>query len=207
MATATLTKPNIAASNGNFHWTVEKLYRAFDANVFDEPKRIELVEGSLWEKEKVNPPHANTTERIARRFRATLEPAFQVREEKPVSLSADTEPIPDVAVVIERNHEYSQRHPGSQDILLLVEVADSSVERDTGEKALLYARAGIADYWVSLVGMRQLWVYRNPTENGYAETLRLDENDTISLLAAPDVEISVRALLTPAVVASPIPND
>ena len=73
--------------------------------------------------------------------------------------------------------------------------ADASVERDTGEKAFLYAQAGITDYWVSRLNQRQVWVYRNPASDGYPEPLRLGETDSISPLAAPEVVIPVRDLL------------
>ena len=73
--------------DSRYHWTVDAFYRAVSAGVFDEPKRLELVNGELWEKEPVNPPHASLTERIARIFRRVFEPEFVVREEKPFHLT------------------------------------------------------------------------------------------------------------------------
>lgn len=201
--TTTLISP--VPNPGRFHWTVDVFYRAIDAGVFDEPKRMELVKGELWTKEIVNPPHAITTRRIARLLRGIFEPDFFVSEEKPVHLSTDGEPIPDASVARGNEAVYAARHPTNAETILVVEVADTTVARDTGEKALLYAQAGIPEYWVSLINERDLFVYRNPTESGYDEPLRLTENDTVHPLARPDVEIAVRELLA-LVPSEPLPQ-
>lgn len=183
------------SGNGYFHWTVDTFYRAIAADIFDEPKRLEVVHGELWEKEKVNPPHARVTDRFARLFRATLEPTFWVMEEKPLHIAFDTEPIPDIQVIQGNIDDFETRHPRPDEVRLLIEVADTTAARDTGPKALLYAQAGIEDYWVMLINPRELWVFRNPTEEGYAPPLRLTEADTISPLAAPHIVIAVRDLV------------
>jgi Uma2 family endonuclease len=186
---------------------VNTFYRAIAGGVFDEPKRLELVNGELWEREPVNPPHAALTRRILRLFRNLFEPGFLVVSEQPLHLTNDGEPVPDVYVAIGSEEDYEDRHPTSEEARLVVEVADSSVERDTNEKSLVYARAGIQDYWVSLVGARQLLVYRNPSSEGYPEPLRLNEYDTIRPLSAPEVEIPVHELLSRAsVAAGPAPD-
>lgn len=180
---------------GRYHWTVEAFYRAIAAGVFDEPSRIEVIHGELLEKEKVNPPHATVTVRIMRRFRADFEPEFCVREEKPIRIAFDGEPVPDITVVNGSDEDYEAMHPRPEDVALLVEVADSTESYDTVDKALLYAQAGIADYWVSLVRRRELWVFRNPTPDGYADPIHLREGDTISPLFAPGIVLEVRDLI------------
>lgn len=193
--TVTLQRPQ-KPWNGKYHWTVDTFYRAIAAGVFDEPNRLELIRGELWEKEIVNPPHAAVTGRIARLCRRLFEPEFTVCEEKPIHIDSDGEPIPDITVVTGTPETYETRHPAPEEVRLIVEVADSSVTRDTQDKALLYAQAGIHDYWVSLVNERQLLVHRNPTSNGYAgDPLRLRAEDTVSPLFAPNVIIAVADLL------------
>ncbi len=185
-------------NGGRYHWTVDRLYRATAAGVFDEPNRLELIDGDLREKEKVNPPHAIATVRTARRLRALFEPSRCVREEKPIHLDFDGEPVPDVLVADGSDEDYATNHPVPRSTRLIVEVADTSVTYDTGDKAILYAQAGIADYWVLLVNPRELLVYRNPTPDGYdGEPQRLHEGDTVSPLFAPDVTIAVANLLPP----------
>lgn len=178
-----------------YHWTVDSFYRAIAAGVFDEPKRLELVHGDLWEKEEVNPPHANLTEDIARLLRGILEPQSWVREEKPLHIANDGEPVPDILVATAEARQNRQSHPTNAEAVLVIEVADATVTHDTGEKAVLYAQAGIADYWVSVVGERVLLVFRNPTPNGYPPPLRLTDADTISPLAAPNITLDVRDLV------------
>ena len=193
------TQPAISYRGGNFnyrfHWTVDTFYRAVDAGVFDEPNRLELVRGDLWEKEPLNPPHATGMRRTYHTLRRLLESDFMLDTEKPLHLANDAEPVPDVSVTIGSVDDYEERHPTPDDIRLLVEVADTTVERDTGEKALLYAQAGIQDYWVLLVQNRELLVFRTPTLEGYGSVVRLTEVDAIAPLAAPHVTISVRDLL------------
>ncbi|MBC8101282.1 MAG: Uma2 family endonuclease [Cytophagales bacterium] len=186
---------HVRASNNRFHWTVDTFYRAVDAGVFDEPKRLELVYDGLREKETANPPHAATTRRVSRHVQGLFEPQFIVHEEKPVRLGNDTEPLPDIAVVSGADEDYELRHPNAQDVILLIEVADTTTDYDTGEKARMYARSGVNDYWVVLISQRELVVFRSPTTEGYASQMRLTETDSIALLAAPDITISVRDLL------------
>lgn len=194
MSTPTLTRP-VAGRNGRFHWTVDTFYRAIGAGVFDEPKRLELVNGELWEKEPVNPPHAALTRRIFRLLRRLLEPTLLVIMEQPLHLTNDGEPHPDVYVAVGSEEDYETRHPTSEEARLVVEVADATVERDTTEKALLYARAGIPEYWVSVIPTRELRVYRGPTPDGYPEPTVLRDGDTVHPLAAPEIEIAVGELL------------
>lgn len=177
------------------------MYRAIDAGVFDEPKRLELVHGEIWEKEVVNPPHSLITEVIARLLRALLEPMFWVREEKPLHITLDSEPLPDVAVITAAARtEMPARHPNATEAQLVIEVADATLARDTNEKARLYARAGIADYWVVDVNGATLLVFRDPVAaNGddatYQAQTRLVAGDVIAPLCAPDAIIAVADLL------------
>lgn len=192
---ATLTSQPQSSTPNRFHWTVDTFYRAIDAGVFDEPHRLELIRGDIWEKEPVNPPHASLTRRIARLLRTLLEPGLLVIEEKPLHLSTDGEPVPDIYVATGTEDDYEYRHPTNAEARLVIEIADSSSARDRGEKAQLYAEAGISDYWVSLINSRELLVYRSPTPAGYPEPQRLTERDVIRPLTAPAVEIAVRDML------------
>ena len=124
-----------------------------------------------------------------------FEPQFIVREGKPIRLSNDTEPLPDIAVVRGANEDYELRHPNAGDAILLIEVADTTADYDTGEKVRMYARFGVNDYWVTLINRRELLVFRNPTLEGYESLVRLTEADAIAPLAAPHITISVCDLL------------
>jgi Uma2 family endonuclease len=184
-----------APVRNEFRWTVDIFYRAANAGVFDNPKEWELINGQLWKREKVNPPHASTRRILFRLLQRQLEPVFVVMQESPLHLGSDQQPIPDILVATGREEDYISTHPTNREAVLVVEVADTTVARDTGEKALLYAQAGITDYWVNLVSERVLVVHRDPTPEGYQSVMRLTEADTLSPLCAPDILLAVRELV------------
>ncbi len=204
MATALLEKQEDmrleAAETGSgpvpYHWTVDTFCRAVDAGVFKHPKRLELIQGRIIENPPMNPPHASLADIIAEMLRAAVEPSLIVREAKCIHIAFDGEPVPDISVVRGKRTDYRERHPTPDDTALLVEVADTTVAYDTGGKALLYAQAGISDYWVILVGENAILVHREPMPNGYQGVRRCEVTDTISPLAASDVVLAVRDLLS-----------
>ncbi len=170
------------------HWTAEEFYRAAAQGQFTDPDRLELVHGRLIRLMQ-GERHANLTARLSRRLRRALDPPFFAREEKPIHIAFDGEPIPDLMMTYEEG--YAGRHPEPQDVALLVEVADTSVEYDLGEKALLYAQAGIEDYWVVLVAENAVVVHRDPDPNGYRSVVKLVGLDTISPLATPNISWTI----------------
>ena len=174
-------------------WTVEEFYRAAFAGAFSHPGRLEIIHGRIKEKMPEGGRHTGLRRRIARRLTAALEPVSFVCEECPLRIAFDGEPIPDV--MFTREEDYGDRHPTPADVVLLIEVADSSVENDLGEKALLYAQAGIIDYWVVLAGAQAIVVHRQPSANGYGEVTRLAGVDTLSPLSMPSTAWTVNALL------------
>ena len=190
----TLSPPVSAAEqkSQDFHWTAKEFYRAADAGMFDDPGRLELIHGRLIRLMQ-GERHANLRVRLSRRLRRALDPPFFVRDENPLHIAFDGEPIPDLMLTYQE--EYEDRHPEPNDVALLVEVAVSSVEYDTGEKALLYAQADISDYWVVLAGENVILVHREPTPSGYQQVTRLEAADMVSPLTAPNVVLAVRDLL------------
>ncbi len=174
------------------HWTVEEFYRAAAAGEFDDPDRLELVHGRL-NKIMQGDRHANLCSRLSRQLRRALDPPLFARDEKPVHIAFDGEPIPDVMFTYQE--EYESRHPYPEDLALLLEVSDTSAAYDLGEKALLYAQAGVTDYWVVLVNEAAIVRHREPSAEGYQEVVRLAGADTLSPLAMPEAVWAVAALL------------
>lgn len=199
--TVTLEKPrphletDADATPQPYQWTVEAFYRAHDAGIFEHPERLELIQGRIIENPPMNPPHASFADIIAEMLRAAVEPSLVVREEKCIHIAFDGEPVPDISIVHGKRTDYRERHPTPDDTALLVEVADTTVAYDTGGKALLYAQAGITDYWVVLVDSTAIIQYREPTPEGYQSVTRLSGADMISLLAKPEAVWTVEALL------------
>jgi Uma2 family endonuclease len=143
-------------------FSVNAYHRMLDAGILDEDSRTELLEGYLVTKMGYNPPHATSTGRTRRRIERLASFGWEVREEKPITLS-DSEPQPDVSVARGDDSLYVARHPGPADLALVVEVSDSSLDIDRQDMARIYARAGIVEYWIVNLPDRQVEVYSQPT--------------------------------------------
>ena len=187
--------PETALGSQEYRWTTDRFYRAANAGVFDDPARLELIHGRIVEKMPNSPLHTALIGHIAKRLRAVLTLPVTVRAEAAIHIAFDGEPIPDVSVVQGDDLDYLTRHVTPEDVILLAEVAVTSVASDTGEKALLYAQAGITDYWVALPGAGEVWVHREPSPQGYRSVNRLNGTATVAPLAAPDAVLAVGDLL------------
>ena len=177
-----------------YRWTARMFYRVLDAGAFGMWPKVELIRGRLMEHPGQTPLHSSTLGRIARRFRGALQPTFRVYERSPIGIAEDTHADTDILVVTASRSDDEDRHPGPDDAALLVEVADLTLTYDTGEKALVYAQAGITDYWVVAAEARAVIVRRSPTPYGYKGVKRLSGNDALSPLVMPEAVWTVNAL-------------
>jgi Uma2 family endonuclease len=169
--------------------------KMIDAGVFGQGEHVELVGGAIVEMSPEGPHHAGTIDLIAEILRRTFGPGFTVRVQHPLVIDPDGEPEPDLAVVAGEPRVHLDAHPRSA--LLVVEVAESSLAYDRREKALLYARAGIPEYWIVNLADRVLEGHRAPTAGGYAEVAIMAVGDEILPLEAPPgtERIAVNTLL------------
>jgi Uma2 family endonuclease len=179
-------------------WTKDEYHRLADLGFFDGQK-VELLEGELVVSSPQNWPHAVTVDRSAEVLRQAFGSGYWVRSQLPLDLGQVSEPEADVSVVPGRREDYSA-HPTTAD--LIVEVSDSTLASDRGQKGSLYARARIQDYWIINLIDHQLEVYRNPVPDAsqvyghrYADRLILKKGDVVRPLAAPHVQIAVADLL------------
>jgi Uma2 family endonuclease len=154
--------------------------------------RAMLIDGVILEQGPMSPPHATTLGLIAVALRTAFGDGWRFRNQSPLVLSQDLDPKPDFAVIA-GTLRGSSGHPTTAD--LVVEVADSSLSFDTNEKRLLYAGAGIRDYWVVDINGRRLLVYRDPQGGDYATQQALGPADAFSPLAAPAATVRVADLL------------
>jgi Uma2 family endonuclease len=180
-------------------WTREEYHRMAELGWFQD-QRVELIEGDIREMTPQNLAHSRAVTRVS----YALERAFDrrrywLRVQMPLVLSEVTEPEPDVSVAAGPENEH-QRQPRSA--LLVVEVSENTLAYDRGRKAALYARAGIADYWVLNLIDRQLEVHRQPVEDAqapfgwrYAEVRIVKPGETAAPLAAPSASLVVTDLL------------
>ncbi|HEX5272636.1 MAG TPA: Uma2 family endonuclease [Gemmataceae bacterium] len=192
MTTLSVPSPHPApAVPRPLRWTCAEFHRFGDMGVF-EGRRAMLIDGVIMEEGPMNPPHAITLGLVEEAIRAAFGAGWRVRIQSPLVLGQDLDPEPDVAVIA-GTPRGSSGHPTTAD--LVIEVADSSFDFDTNQKRLLYARAGIREYWVVDINGRRLLVYRDPQAGDYATQQALGPADAVTPLAAPAATVRVADLL------------
>lgn len=192
MTTLSLPSPPTAQTVPRpLRWTCAEFHHVGDMGVF-EGRRAMLIDGVILEEGPMNPPHAITLGLVEEALGTAFGSGWWLRHQSPLVLGQETDPEPDLAVVAGRPRNYAS-HPTTAD--LVVEVSDTSLDFDTNEKRLLYARAGIRDYWVVDINGRRLLVYRDPQAGDYAIQQSLGPTDTISPLASSSVAVRVADLL------------
>jgi Uma2 family endonuclease len=134
--------------------------RLIELGIFQADEEIELIGGELIVAEPQGAPHYTAIRRTAKALEAAFGRGWEVRTEGPIALDDDSEPEPDVAVVPGKPEDYSRSHPSRP--VLTVEIAESSLAVDRRHKGSVYARAGLADYWLVNLVERVLEVYREP---------------------------------------------
>jgi Uma2 family endonuclease len=179
-------------------WTVDQFHYLGDLGAF-EGRRAMLIDGVIVEQGPMNPPHAIAGTKTEDLVRDAFGKGWHVRVQKPLVLGQDTDPEPDVAVVVGKPADYTS-HPTTAE--LIIEVSDSSLRYDTTEKANLYAASGIADYWVLDLVNRQLLVFRDPRPDpaqphgfAYATQLTFGPADAVEPLAATGRRVAVAEML------------
>ncbi len=156
-------------------------------------QRCELVDGELIDKMGQNPPHAQVIRSLQARLTRTF--GERVQGQLPVEVRGQdgnwSLPEPDIAVMADDKAELAKRHPRSDELLLLIEVADSSARFDLGDKRDLYARAGVCEYWVVDLNRRLLVIHREPHNGFYSHVDTLSETDIAAIgeLTIPVAEI------------------
>ena len=173
-------------------WTREEYERLVEQGFFRPDERIELVDGAIYEMTPQSVGHAVAVRLIRQFLGRIFSSRFDILVQMPLALDEDSEPEPDLAVVPGSPRDHLSSHPTSA--VLVVEVADTSLSRDRA-KAKLYARAGIPDYWIVVLGARQLEVLRDPQGEIYRSKTVLKATDKISPLACPEAPISVAEIL------------
>jgi Uma2 family endonuclease len=179
-------------------FTVHDYYRMAEAGILHEDERVELLDGEIIEMTPIGSRHSSIVERLNWLFSQRLDlTQTLVRVQDPIRLSPNTEPQPDIAIVAFREDFYRLRHPGPDEVLLLIEVADSSLLYDHEIKVPLYARAGVPEVWVINANASLLDVFRQPSSSGYLEHRQLDTfaNNLIVPDSLPQIILRVREIV------------
>lgn len=174
-------------------WSVAEYHQMAKSGLLDETDRVELIEGELIDMAPIGSKHAFRVDRIARALQLAIGNAFLVRVQNPVLLGEHSEPQPDIALVKDKN--YSDAHPVAEDVLLIVEVSDTTLEYDRDVKLALYARHGIPEVWLFDVKAGELTVYREPAEGQYRLARKPMATESVSPKLVPIVAIALSDVL------------
>lgn len=174
--------------------TVADYQRMGDTGVFAENARVELIEGEIFDMAPIGSLHAGTVSHLSRLLMQAVGDRAIVSIQNPVVLGQRSEPEPDLALLRPRADFYKIRHPHASDVLLIIEVADSSLRYDREVKLPLYAQHGIAEVWIVDLALSVLDVHRQPETNRYRESSRLNPPVQLAPLALPDVLLDLSEL-------------
>src|SRR5215203_3974454 len=171
-------------------WTRAEYARMINAGLLREGDHVELIAGEIVAKVTQNSPHATGVSLGQEALRAAFGSGYHVRVQLPLSFEPDSEPEPDLAIVVGTPRDYRDAHPASA--LLVIEVADSSLVFDRTWKGSLYALAAIPEYWITNLGSGLIEVYRDPGPDpaallghGYRQRLSIGPDGEIVLAAIP----------------------
>ena len=175
-------------------FTVDEYLRMAEAGILTEDDRVELIDGEIVEMSPIGDRHVEAVNRCNRAFAPALAAGRLITSvQNPVRLDGYNDPQPDVALV----RPGVRGAPRAEDVLLVIEVADSSLGFDRRTKLPLYARAGIAEAWLLDLEGDALEVHREPGPDGYALVRRCRRGLRVAPAALPDIAVAVEDLLPP----------
>jgi Uma2 family endonuclease len=164
-------------------FTVDEYHRMIETGVLTSNDRVQLIDGWIIEMPPIGPPHASVTSLAAQVIQSGLSSGCYVRSQLPITLR-HSEPEPDIVVARGGIRDYAKRHPGPDEVALVAEVADSTLQFDRQQKLKIYAADGIAVYWIINVADRQVEVFSDPdtTKQEYRRREVIRDQGTVDLI-------------------------
>jgi Uma2 family endonuclease len=160
-------------------FTAEEFLSMGEAGILGEDERVELLDGEIVPLTPIGPTHAGIVDRLTRVLARVAADRAILRVQSPIRLTDLSLPQPDLALLRPREDFYVNAHPQAGDVLLVVEVADSSVRWDREVKVPLYARSGVCEVWVVDAGRKEMFVCRGPEGGRYAEEVAVGRGDVV----------------------------
>ncbi|CAD5254280.1 MULTISPECIES: Uma2 family endonuclease [unclassified Imperialibacter] len=161
---------------------VEEYYKMAEVGILKTDDRVELINGEIYEMSPIGSKHAAIVNRLARQLNMLFEKEATIGVQSPVRLDNKNEPEPDISILKFRSDDYSGSHPNVSDILLVIEVADSSVKYDKNVKMPFYASFGIPEYWIVDIDANAIEVFKRPGSKAYDEKQIFKPFDIIDIL-------------------------
>jgi Uma2 family endonuclease len=192
-----IAPPPPASALGRAHpLSVGDYHRMGEVGILGPELRTELIDGEIIEMPPIGHLHAGTVKYLANRIKEAVGRGAVLSVQDPVWLDGYSEPLPDIALLRPRADDYRSAHPGPADVMLVIEVADSSLAYDRDVKLPRYARAGIPEVWLVDLAGRRLLIHRRPDAGRYAEAVPADDLAAvpIPLGAEPPVSVDLTGL-------------
>ena len=164
-----------------FLLSVDDYHRMREAGILTEDDRVELIRGQIYYMSPKGSRHSNTVNRLTKLFLIHLMDKAEVHSQNPIRLSNASEPEPDLALLTPPLSRYDDRLPIPEDVILAVEVADTSLAHDQNLKVSLYGQAGIPELWIVNLQENEVEVYQQPQQNGYRIRTRYQAHEQIEL--------------------------
>lgn len=174
--------------------TLDDYHRLGRAGILGGDDRVELLDGQLVDMSPIGPRHALTVDTLNELLVTAVAQRAIVRVQNPIELDARTEPQPDIALVRRPWRGYPGAHPQPDDVYLLIEVADTSLELDRGAKLELYARSGIRELWIVDLTTDAVLVHRRPRGDRYDVVTKVEPPSVLEVEALPGVQLSATSL-------------
>jgi Uma2 family endonuclease len=176
-------------------FTLEMYHKLGELGIFDEDDRVELLDGQIVEMSPIGDAHAACVYRLTNLLARRTSGDVGVSTQSPVVLDPRWEPQPDIAVLRRPGGSGGRWLPTAREVVLVIEVADTSLDRDRDLKIPRYAHAGIAETWLVDVNAHAITCYRDPRADGYADVVVVRRGGTLRPLQLPDLEISAEQIL------------
>ncbi len=183
------------AVGGRYRFTVDQYHRMGEVGIFHPERRVELVDGEIYEMTPVDPWHAGVVNWLNHCFATALRDRAVVHVQNPTGLDERSEPQPDVMLLEPRADFYRTAHPTPDETLLLIEVANTSLPHDRGRKLPIYARTGVPEVWIVNRRAESVEVCRGPSASGYSQHDVVRRGMHIAPAAFPDCRLSVDDIL------------
>jgi Uma2 family endonuclease len=177
-------------------FTLEEYHRLAETGFLGEDDRVELIDGEIIEMSPVGKAHNACINRNNRKLIRLLGDRAIVSVQNSIIIQ-ESEPLPDIAILAPNPTDYADRLAAPEDILLIIEVADSSLDYDQEIKAPKYAKSGVQELWVVDLNEELIWVYRNPSSKGYLNMKAHKRGESITMLVFPDITLAVNDILGP----------
>jgi len=176
-------------------FTSREYYRMAETGVLPPNARVELLDGQILNMSPIGPSHGSAVKRLNDFFSNLPHERWLLAVQDPIAVDDYSEPQPDLMLLKRAPDFYQKRHPGPEDVFLLIEVSDSTLAFDREEKLPVYGRAGIREVWIINLPDQAVEIFRDPHYEGYASTEILRPGAQARPLAFPDVAVDVAALL------------